>query len=87
MLSKFKRLPGLNKFAIIWNPAWLLITAYLAITMHSGFELALMVLFGAFTVHAFYAAKWELARQDLEAQLDREFEEALGEVYRNKTRK
>lgn len=86
MLSKFKRLPGLIKFNVIWNPAWFLITAYLAVSLHSTLEAVLMVLFGAFTVLAFYQAKVELEHQDRMAKIDEEIARTYDDIFGN-TRK
>lgn len=86
MLSKYKRLSGLSKFNVVWNPAWFLLTAYWAVTLHSSFEAVLMVMFGVFTVLAFYFAKAELDRQDRLAVIDRATQETLDQMFRN-TRK
>jgi hypothetical protein len=61
-----KSLNKWDRFALVWNPAFFILAAYWAISMHSYFELAFMLLFAVMFVLSYNTArrKREVARID-----------------------
>lgn len=61
ILSKWHVLSGRVKFNLIWDAAFMLFWAFIAVALHDALALVFTILFAALLLFGFYLAKMEIS--------------------------
>lgn len=81
--KNFGKLPFLQKYNLIANPAWFVYSAIFAVLAHDLFFLVLMVVFGVLWLLSLRNSKQELAWQADKAKRDAQYQAVLDDLFKS----